>query len=187
MFLPWRSEADSNRCTRFCRPLPSHSAIRPLISVPRPSDAPLSHSAGSLLRRPRRPIARIFGMFGLQIYKKLYIRQNFDKSLALFRKKYYLYSTVRPDNGGTHPRKGMRRSRANPPQAAAKKSSRGARMRGGRKEPADALARKAGRAPHGTTAHWRERLPLPAATGRRQRRVSKIYGPENKSGNLHDR
>ena len=25
-----RSEADSNRCTRFCRPLPSHSAIRPL-------------------------------------------------------------------------------------------------------------------------------------------------------------
>lgn len=24
-----RSEADSNRCTRFCRPLPSHSAIRP--------------------------------------------------------------------------------------------------------------------------------------------------------------
>ena len=26
-----RSEADSNRCTRFCRPLPSHSAIRPYI------------------------------------------------------------------------------------------------------------------------------------------------------------
>lgn len=25
-----RSEADSNRCTRFCRPLPSHSAIRPI-------------------------------------------------------------------------------------------------------------------------------------------------------------
>lgn len=25
----WRSEADSNRCTRFCRPLPNHSAIRP--------------------------------------------------------------------------------------------------------------------------------------------------------------
>ncbi len=27
-----RSEADSNRCTRFCRPLPRHSAIRPLLS-----------------------------------------------------------------------------------------------------------------------------------------------------------
>lgn len=26
-----RSEADSNRCTRFCRPLPSHSAIRPFL------------------------------------------------------------------------------------------------------------------------------------------------------------
>ena len=27
-----RSEADSNRCTRFCRPLPSHSAIRPFLN-----------------------------------------------------------------------------------------------------------------------------------------------------------
>ena len=25
----WRSEADLNRCTRFCRPLPSRSATRP--------------------------------------------------------------------------------------------------------------------------------------------------------------
>ena len=32
-----RSEADSNRCTRFCRPLPSHSAIRPFLrSVSQP-------------------------------------------------------------------------------------------------------------------------------------------------------
>ena len=30
-----RSEADSNRCIRFCRPLPSHSAIRPIYSIPR--------------------------------------------------------------------------------------------------------------------------------------------------------
>lgn len=29
IFYPVRSEADSNRCRRFCRPLPSHSAIRP--------------------------------------------------------------------------------------------------------------------------------------------------------------
>ena len=26
-----RSRADSNRCTRFCRPLPSHSATRPFV------------------------------------------------------------------------------------------------------------------------------------------------------------
>ena len=41
-----RSEADSNRCTRFCRPLPSHSAIRP------------------------------FPYFGLQIYKLFSNLQN---------------------------------------------------------------------------------------------------------------
>ena len=29
MFLTLRSRADSNRCRRFCRPLPSHSATRP--------------------------------------------------------------------------------------------------------------------------------------------------------------
>ena len=29
--LIWRSRADSNRCTRFCRPLPSHSATRPFV------------------------------------------------------------------------------------------------------------------------------------------------------------
>ena len=29
---PMRRQADSNRRTRFCRPLPSHSAMRPLIS-----------------------------------------------------------------------------------------------------------------------------------------------------------
>ena len=28
-FLSMRSVADSNRCTRFCRPLPNHSANRP--------------------------------------------------------------------------------------------------------------------------------------------------------------
>ena len=32
----WRSEADSNRCTRFCRPLPSHSAIRPFSPIKPP-------------------------------------------------------------------------------------------------------------------------------------------------------
>ncbi|MEN9961193.1 MAG: hypothetical protein RL045_1446 [Bacteroidota bacterium] len=26
----WRFRADSNRCRRFCRPLPSHSATKPI-------------------------------------------------------------------------------------------------------------------------------------------------------------
>jgi hypothetical protein len=30
-----RSRADSNRCTRFCRPLPSHSATRPIFGKDR--------------------------------------------------------------------------------------------------------------------------------------------------------
>lgn len=38
-----RSEADSNRCTRFCRPLPSHSAIRPFFSRNAPFSFSLQH------------------------------------------------------------------------------------------------------------------------------------------------
>ena len=38
-----RSEADSNRCTRFCRPLPSHSAIRPFLSRNAPFSFSLQH------------------------------------------------------------------------------------------------------------------------------------------------
>ena len=52
-----RSEADSNRCTRFCRPLPSHSAIRP------------------------------FPYFGLQIYKLFSNLQNlmhFSANISYF-------------------------------------------------------------------------------------------------------
>src|SRR2546425_12749879 len=32
--VPWRPEAESNRCTRICSPLHSHSAIRPSIGTP---------------------------------------------------------------------------------------------------------------------------------------------------------
>ena len=47
----------------------------------------------------------VLGMFGLQIYKKIYICQNFGKSLTLFRKKYYFYSTVdAPATTQPHPR-----------------------------------------------------------------------------------
>lgn len=45
-----RSEADSNRCTRFCRPLPSHSAIRPFLSRNAPFSFSLQH-----LRDPLKP------------------------------------------------------------------------------------------------------------------------------------
>ncbi len=131
-----RSEADSNRCIRFCRPLPSHSAIRPFVLSCRPPLA-LSSTSGCIVSRasallylsslfltPSRPqisltlstsglslsassLSRslgfkspalpfigplgwvrnmVLGMFGLQIYKKIYICQNFGKSLTLFRK-----------------------------------------------------------------------------------------------------
>lgn len=48
-----RSEADSNRCTRFCRPLPSHSAIRPKFypSYPRQSGGTVSNLALTPIRR----------------------------------------------------------------------------------------------------------------------------------------
>ena len=46
-----RSEADSNRCIRFCRPLPSHSAIRPFVlSSCRPPLA-LSSTSGCIVSR----------------------------------------------------------------------------------------------------------------------------------------
>ena len=45
-----RSEADSNRCTRFCRPLPSHSAIRPFLSRNAPFSFSLQH-----LQDPLKP------------------------------------------------------------------------------------------------------------------------------------
>ena len=133
-----RSEADSNRCIRFCRPLPSHSAIRPFVLSCRPpldslfckrlhrlsrvrssltllpvphalSTSNISHSLNlrslalrlkslALSRLQVPPLAlpfigplgwvrnMVLGMFGLQIYKKIYICQNFGKSLTLFRK-----------------------------------------------------------------------------------------------------
>lgn len=48
-----RSEADSNRCTRFCRPLPSHSAIRPFFLETPPSAFPSSTSG--TLSSPQAP------------------------------------------------------------------------------------------------------------------------------------
>ena len=45
-----RSEADSNRCIRFCRPLPSHSAIRPFVLSCRPPLA-LSSTSGCIVSR----------------------------------------------------------------------------------------------------------------------------------------
>ena len=51
-----RSEADSNRCTRFCRPLPSHSAIRPFLSRNAPLALPsASSSTSGTLSSPQAP------------------------------------------------------------------------------------------------------------------------------------
>ena len=66
-----RSEADSNRCTRFCRPLPSHSAIRPY--VPRQVPVRLSFrnykSVASGLHAAPETSGLFSGASGVQIYK----------------------------------------------------------------------------------------------------------------------
>ena len=66
-----RSEADSNRCTRFCRPLPSHSAIRPY--VPRQVPVQLSFrnykSVASGLHAAPETSDLFSGASGVQIYK----------------------------------------------------------------------------------------------------------------------
>ena len=69
--VPMRSEADSNRCTRFCRPLPSHSAIRPY--VPRQVPVRLSFrnykSVASGLHAAPETSGLFSGASGVQIYK----------------------------------------------------------------------------------------------------------------------
>src|SRR5271156_3761627 len=51
MYLdPWRPEAESNRCTRICSPLHSHSAIRPARR-----DIGARHDEGQARRAPRQP------------------------------------------------------------------------------------------------------------------------------------
>lgn len=69
-----RSEADSNRCTRFCRPLPSHSAIRPDIVSPRPPP-PI-----------RITFRTAIGASGVQIYEHFQNLQNFCATLRYFPK-----------------------------------------------------------------------------------------------------
>ena len=44
-----RSRADSNRCTRFCRPLPSHSATRPVFGAAKIQDLLYSSKRPDLL------------------------------------------------------------------------------------------------------------------------------------------
>ena len=100
-----RSEADSNRCIRFCRPLPSHSAIRPfyiltetlipslcitLISLhllppvlpPAPPASSSALSSQPIRCRPQAiPVSRV------QIYKVFSIPQNFSPSLRDFHEE----------------------------------------------------------------------------------------------------
>ena len=108
-----RSEADSNRCIRFCRPLPSHSAIRP-IPVSR---LPVSHKLTQPSSRFRPLPAKVrlgpSGSSGVQIYKHFPKNQNFRPTFSFLspffvsrplhrtklRKFHYLYrieTTFRP-------------------------------------------------------------------------------------------
>ncbi len=89
-----RSEADSNRCIRFCRPLPSHSAIRPFVLSCRPPPRSPSSPRSPLNRAPRVGAEHGVGdVRPANIQKNIYLpklRQIFDS----FSEKYYFYSTV---------------------------------------------------------------------------------------------
>src|SRR6516164_9208155 len=55
--MPWRPEAESNRCTRICSPLHSHSAIRPPPwLLPRIA---ATHIVNSLRSSEQREMARV--------------------------------------------------------------------------------------------------------------------------------
>ena len=82
-----RSEADSNRCTRFCRPLPSHSAIRPLF----PAYAPFLGQSRNPTRKTLMPNSGRIGSANIQTFlKSAKLRPNF----ALFPKNIYLYKII---------------------------------------------------------------------------------------------
>ena len=93
-----RSEADSNRCTRFCRPLPSHSAIRPY--VPRQVPVRLSFrnykSVASGLHAAPETSDLFSGASGVQIYKHFSFLQNLSGNFRFSLKNPYLYIEFHP-------------------------------------------------------------------------------------------
>ena len=83
--LKARSEADSNRCTRFCRPLPSHSAIRPnRRSFPYPNTSANPHCSGLRTKKIGFEIANIQTFL---IFAKLIRNFPFSPKIT------YLYTT----------------------------------------------------------------------------------------------
>ena len=72
-----RSEADSNRCTRFCRPLPSHSAIRPLF----PAYAPFLSQSRNPARKTLTPNSGRIGSANIQTFL---ISAKLPPNFALF-------------------------------------------------------------------------------------------------------
>ena len=111
-----RSEADSNRCTRFCRPLPSHSAIRPMNSIPmyRTTQTQPFHCPVPAIRNPlesgRKPpqnpcfpslrppgllgVRDKIGTSGVQIYKLFPILQNLQETLRDFFVPHPLFGKI---------------------------------------------------------------------------------------------
>lgn len=79
-----RSEADSNRCSSFCRAVPSHSAIRPFFNT---SSLPPSHSLFGRLHLPHPGPqgcrCRDGESSGVQIYKQFAIPQNLPEIIRI--------------------------------------------------------------------------------------------------------
>ena len=94
-----RSEADSNRCTRFCRPLPSHSAIRPnrrsliLRNIP---DREYLETPDTPANPPCRQLRTIRSVLRLQIYKHFSFLQNLSGNFRFSLKNPYLYVEFHP-------------------------------------------------------------------------------------------
>ena len=96
-----RSEADSNRCTRFCRPLPSHSAIRPTRSIPcgrlqlqhKPnlfsSDPPFPDRQKPLLRNSDGRTLRRIGSANIQTFPE---SAKLPPNFTLFRARIHVIS-----------------------------------------------------------------------------------------------
>ena len=96
-----RSEADSNRCTRFCRPLPSHSAIRPFsqytFSLNHPKTLipyslhPSNPGNPSEIHESTKQARTYIRCIGVQIYKLFRSYQNLTTTFIHFSRKTHLF------------------------------------------------------------------------------------------------
>ena len=115
-----RSEADSNRCTRFCRPLPSHSAIRPKISDAE-TDGRKACAPPRLNDRTKNP-----GALRLP-YRECKYTNNSAKSKTFAKKGKYIFGNgansvpLRKRSAAAETETAPKRNRTNRPTAGTQK------------------------------------------------------------------